>query len=1066
MIHLALATLLVVACSSDKSGEIELITINNSTGGDGAATAGNSSGSDGGQNETCLDIECCEEKHGESDECSLVEFVEGVCARTDRADGTQCSDNNLCTDNDTCSDGMCQGTAKDCDDGLDCTKGDNCAPESGKCIFSANTCECRTASDCPKLSPCQGVTTCNTGQCELQDNSAVDCSALDAVDCQNSSCNEESGECEIFPNEDGSPCDDGDECTVDEQCSSGSCVTSTAIDCDDDNPCTNDTCSAAVGCINAKTNGNHCDDGNECTGDESCVEGECLGSTEVSCDDKNPCTIDSCSEADGCVYTADDQAECNDGDSCTVGDSCKSGVCAGSENLCLCDNSGDCEDDGNLCNGKPHCKEGLCKIDPSTIVSCQDLAEQSCTVLECVPKTGLCKSIFLPDGQLCNDGNECTKADHCSNGSCEGSDLSQSCDDANSCTSDSCDPNIGCVSEPILLPAACDDLNACTEGESCSAGQCTGGTLLDCDDNNICTVDSCSTKSGCKVVPQSGICNDGDLCTLNDYCFKMKCIGTPVICNNKSCFDGVCNDTSGLCDFLPKNCDDGNECTHDSCNSDSGQCQFIANNCNDDDVCTKDECNNKSCQHQTTDCNDGKACTLDLCDPISGCSNSPIDCDDGLNCTADQCVQGQCENLIVLGACDDGNACTADSCSPKSGCLHSAINPGGPCDDGNAATVADFCLAGSCSGFIIGVDESTNPAMAENTSLNHVHYTNDKFHVSGRSQVLTASSMIASLEGNKISLITALSTNNEFVALTDKMAITEGGDLLYYNGTQWHPESPLKSAFDQLGWQSNYVSAAWGTTVNGVEHFFIAGHPNGNTYIAHCKGPQFSCSKQSTDYNGFKDFQIPRAISGWVEPDNTLAAVMASDDKWNGKYYNDSFHFPGNKSDWAKDLDNSAGSSRTHDVFGLSDLNMWRVGSHGLLHGRQLSDNGNPGWASLNNVTDDQDELTLTGVWANNEVIAAVGNRELNDDQVQLVLLLHPLAKDMNMADYWHEYDLSLYKDTTQCPDADCPAFPAAIRDIWGHDNTLVVVGSYFKNNSNGSNDSLKQYPLVIRRDP
>ena len=171
MIHLALATLLVVACSSDKSGEIELITINNSTGGDGAATAGNSSGSDGGQNETCLDIECCEEKHGESDECSLVEFVEGVCTRTDRADGTQCSDNNLCTDNDTCSDGMCQGTAKNCDDGLDCTKGDNCAPESGKCIFSANTCECRTASDCPKLSPCQGVTTCNTGQCELQDNS-------------------------------------------------------------------------------------------------------------------------------------------------------------------------------------------------------------------------------------------------------------------------------------------------------------------------------------------------------------------------------------------------------------------------------------------------------------------------------------------------------------------------------------------------------------------------------------------------------------------------------------------------------------------------------------------------------------------------------------------------------------------------------------------------------------------------------------------------------------------------------------------------------------------------------
>src|SRR6266850_6575531 len=58
------------------------------------------------------------------------------------------------------------------------------------------------------------------------------------------------------------------------------------------------------------------------------------------------------------------------------------------------------------------------------------------------------------------------------------------CDDANVCTTDTCNLLTGCVHTNNGNP--CSDGSACTTGDNCSGGACVGAPLV-CDDANICT---------------------------------------------------------------------------------------------------------------------------------------------------------------------------------------------------------------------------------------------------------------------------------------------------------------------------------------------------------------------------------------------------------------------------------------------------------------------------------------------------------------------------------------------------------------------------------------------------
>ncbi|MEM0465334.1 MAG: thioredoxin domain-containing protein [Candidatus Pacearchaeota archaeon] len=59
----------------------------------------------------------------------------------------------------------------------------------------------------------------------------------------------------------------------------------------------------------------------------------------------------------------------------------------------------------------------------------------------------------------------------------------------------------------------CDDNNLCTKDDKCNNGICSG-TLIDCNDYNDCTYDSCDPNSGCiySNVPDESDCYDGLCC--------------------------------------------------------------------------------------------------------------------------------------------------------------------------------------------------------------------------------------------------------------------------------------------------------------------------------------------------------------------------------------------------------------------------------------------------------------------------------------------------------------------------------------------------------------------------
>jgi hypothetical protein len=77
------------------------------------------------------------------------------------------------------------------------------------------------------------------------------------------------------------------------------------------------------------------------------------------------------------------------------------------------------------------------------------------------------------------------------------------CDDNSICTTDSCNPATGCVFTDV--------------------------TAVVCNDNNACTDDRCDQTSGCYHVNNSAPCSDGNPCTSGDTCGGGICIaGTPI----------------------------------------------------------------------------------------------------------------------------------------------------------------------------------------------------------------------------------------------------------------------------------------------------------------------------------------------------------------------------------------------------------------------------------------------------------------------------------------------------------------------------------------------------------
>ena len=304
-------------------------------------------------------------------------------------------------------------------------------------------------------------------------------------------------------------CDDGDACNGLETCQAFSCaagvpttcatptqcaaslcdpvngcelnVAPNGVPCDDgDSATVTDACSAGVcmGAVPECTMDSHCDDGNACNGVEACQGFSCVTSAAPVCPAPSQCMRSSCVVTSGCALAPEPtERPANDGDPDTIGDACAGGICVGVVAECTTDS--DCSD-GDACNGAETCQSFSCV--PGGSPTCP--APTDCTDSFCHPQAG-CRSVLAPDGAPCDDGDPLTLVDSCDRGVCWGvvaecvEDMD--CDDANLCTVDSCESDSTCAFEPQADGTPCYDFNPDTVGDLCLLGTCEPTCLVDID---------------------------------------------------------------------------------------------------------------------------------------------------------------------------------------------------------------------------------------------------------------------------------------------------------------------------------------------------------------------------------------------------------------------------------------------------------------------------------------------------------------------------------------------------------------------------------------------------------
>ncbi len=179
-----------------------------------------------------------------------------------------------------------------------------------------------------------------------------------------------------------------------------------------------------------------------------------------------------------------------------------------------------------------------------------------------------------------------------------------------------------------------------------------------CNDNNVCTNDSCSTNTGCQYVHNTVDCNDGNKCTQNDVCSAGKCAGAAVSCGDKNdCTIDTCKDSVG-CIYTSNT---GAECN-------------LYNNCIIKAACTQyGACvGEPACGYVTA------PCLIVPCSAFSSTGSLPA------------CGLGGGKTEYQRD-CGDSNACTLDACG-KAGCEYTTTNEGAACDNGGKICKSGLCV--------------------------------------------------------------------------------------------------------------------------------------------------------------------------------------------------------------------------------------------------------------------------------------------------------------------------------------------------------------------------------------
>lgn len=159
----------------------------------------------------------------------------------------------------------------------------------------------------------------------------------------------------------GTVCDDGNACTLDDACEDGNCAGPV---CPGSTPCKTVYCDNFNGADQCAVSyapvGADCEDGDFCTENDQCESPQdnvvtvCLGA-DISCDDGNPCTNDTCVPTGECTYEpALEGVSCKTAGVCIQGECCQDS-CIGSGSFASCGFSscgtacGTCLSEGSTC---------------------------------------------------------------------------------------------------------------------------------------------------------------------------------------------------------------------------------------------------------------------------------------------------------------------------------------------------------------------------------------------------------------------------------------------------------------------------------------------------------------------------------------------------------------------------------------------------------------------------------------------------------------------------------------------------------------------------------------------
>ena len=274
-----------------------------------------------------------------------------------------------------------------------------------------------------------------------------------------------------------------------------------------------------------------------------------------------PCFEGACDRASGAckVVPAADGTSCDDGQFCTIGDRCQSGLCKGgapnpcgttdclegvcNEELQSCTLASrpdglPCKTDDDLCISGAACQAGACIGDVKDCRFADGVDE--CNNGVCDPKTGGCTTAPGNEGAACHDDGQCTDAQTCFKGKCQGGVKRESnvySVDTTACHKSSCNPSDGVLTvQAIPFGAECPYGTGsgyeCVTGKCQVGGQCTpvikvGVPCTSAADD--CTFAACNTEGVCtpSATNEGQPCDDRDACTLAETCQSGACKGVP-----------------------------------------------------------------------------------------------------------------------------------------------------------------------------------------------------------------------------------------------------------------------------------------------------------------------------------------------------------------------------------------------------------------------------------------------------------------------------------------------------------------------------------------------------------